>query len=64
MIKIYPCKAKEGGNRIMNRIIAFAIFWVAIGMLLMLCFRYRVMGTLSALALLGVSYLVLMCGDD
>ncbi len=48
----------------MNRIIAFAIFWVAIGMLLMLCFRYRVIGTLFSLVLLGISYLILTCSDD
>lgn len=55
---------EEGSKKLMNRVIAFAIFWVAIGMLLMLGFRYRIMGTLFALVLLGVSYLVLMCGDD
>lgn len=48
----------------MNRIIAFAMFWMAIGMLLMLGFRYRVMGTLFSLVLLGVSYLLLTCSDD
>ena len=39
-------------------------FWMAIGMLLMLGFRYRVMGTLFSLVLLGVSYLLLTCSDD
>ena len=48
----------------MNRIIAFAMFWMAIGMLLMLGFRYRVMGTLFSLVLLGVSYLLLTCSDE
>ncbi|MDO4291687.1 MAG: hypothetical protein Q4C65_00500 [Eubacteriales bacterium] len=48
----------------MNRIIAFAIFWVAIGMFLMLCFRYRFMGTLFALFLIAASYLILICGED
>lgn len=48
----------------MCRIIAFAIFWVAIGMLLMLFFRYRIFGTIFALLLLVASYIVLSCGDS
>lgn len=48
----------------MCRIIAFAIFWVAIGMLLMLFFRYRIFGTIFALILLAVSYVILSCGGD
>lgn len=48
----------------MGRIIAFAIFWVAIGMLLMLFFRYRIFGTLFALILLAISYIILTCCDS
>lgn len=47
----------------MYRIIAFAVFWLAIGMLLMLSFRFRIFGVLFALLLLVVSYW-LMCQDD
>lgn len=47
----------------MYRIIAFAVFWIAIGMLLMLSFRFRIFGVLFALLLLVVSYW-LMCQDD
>lgn len=45
----------------MHRIIAFALFWVAVGMLLMLLFRYRVFGTIFAIVLLAVSYFVMSC---
>lgn len=48
----------------MCRIVAFAIFWVAIGMLLMLFFRYRIFGTIFALLLLVASYIVLTCGES
>ncbi len=47
----------------MYRIIAFAMFWVAIGMLLMLFFRYRIFGTIFALILLAASYLILSCEE-
>lgn len=47
----------------MCRIIAFAVFWVAIGMLLMLFFRYRVFGTIFALILLVASYFIMSCED-
>lgn len=45
----------------MIRLIAFAIFWTAMGMFLMLCFRYRFFGVVFALILLAVSYLILSC---
>ena len=48
----------------MCRIIAFAIFWVAIGMLLMLFFRYRIFGAIFALILLAISYIILTCADQ
>lgn len=47
----------------MCRIIAFAVFWIAAGMLFMLFFRYRIMGTLVALVLLAASYCILMLDD-
>lgn len=47
----------------MCRIIAFAVFCVAIGMLLMLLFRYRVFGALCALVLLVVSYCIFSMDD-
>ena len=47
----------------MYRIIAFAMFWVAIGLLLMLFFRYRIFGTIFALILLAASYLILSCEE-
>ncbi len=47
----------------MYRIIAFAVFWMAIGMLLMLFFRYRIFGTIFALILLVASYFILSCED-
>lgn len=48
----------------MYKIIAFALFFVAIGMLLMLFFRYRIFGVLFALLLLAVSYIILSCCDE
>lgn len=48
----------------MYKIIAFALFFVAIGMLLMLFFRYRIFGVLFALLLLAVSYIILSCSDE
>ncbi|PWM32702.1 MAG: hypothetical protein DBX58_03570 [Clostridiales bacterium] len=53
----------QGADAQVHRIIAFAIFWVAIGMLLMLFFRYRIFGTIFALILLVASYLILSCED-
>lgn len=47
----------------MCRIIAFAVFWTAAGMLFMLFFRYRIMGALVALVLLAASYCILMLDD-
>lgn len=43
----------------MCRVIAFAIFWIAVGMLLMLFFRYRIIGAVFAVLLLVVSYFVM-----
>lgn len=37
----------------MIRLVAFAIFWTAMGMFLMLCFRYRFFGVVFALILAG-----------
>lgn len=45
----------------MIRLVALAIFWTAMGMFLMLCFRYRFLGVVFALILLAVSYLILSC---
>lgn len=50
-----------GIDAFMIRLIAFAIFWTAMGMFLMLCFRYRFFGVVFALILLAVSYLILSC---
>ena len=47
----------------MYRIVAFAVFWTAVGMLFMLFFRYRIVGTLVALVLLAASYCILMMDD-
>lgn len=47
----------------MCRIIAFAVFCMAVGMLLMLLFRYRVFGAICALILLAISYCILCAGD-
>ena len=42
----------------LNRVVVFALFWMAVGMLLMIFIRYRIVGLLIAVGLLVACFLL------
>ncbi|MBR2949748.1 MAG: hypothetical protein IKC46_07795 [Lachnospiraceae bacterium] len=40
----------------LNRIVVFALFWMAVGMLLMIFIRFRIVGLLIALVILLICF--------